>query len=34
MYMCGNLGDPIVARDTLGNIQVTLESITVKCGLV
>ena len=22
MYMCGNLGDPIVAKDTLRNIQI------------
>ena len=31
MYMCGNLGDPIVAKDTLEIFQI-LPNIILTCG--
>ena len=33
MYMCGNLGDPVVARDTL-EIFSYFRYIILQCGLV
>ena len=32
MYMCGNLGDPIVAKDTLEISQIFVEGTILTCG--